>query len=190
MARSCPSRNWQNATATLTLTGTDPTPVAAISLLLAADQAVIDVGVGLYASCARMVEANTTGLTRRRFGVVVPPGCVSARLHVLRCGGPDLVAQANTTGGNTTGGFTGVDVITSPSAALGVERYLQTGASAPTSTAYTVTSAVIDNAPAGSKDRAYELTAALAPAVVEFEVNFAAGVSVEFFNRSPDLELL
>lgn len=190
MSRPPPGRNWKSSTDTLALCGDEVAPVATMALLMAADQIGIDVGAMLYASTAHCVEANTTGLTQRRFGVVVPPACAYARLHVLRSGGNNWTQQTNTTAGNTTGGFTGVDVVTTPSPAMGTERYLQTGAVAATSTEYLVTSATVDNAPAASKDRAFELVAALAPAVEEFEVNLACAVAVEFFSRTADLETL
>lgn len=188
MTRPTPGRDWQGATDTLGLCGDDVSPAAKLSLLLAADQQAVDVGAMLYASCAHCVEANTTNLTQRRFGVVVPMASKYARMHVVRSGGTDAAEQVNTTAGNTTGGFTGFDVISSPSSASGVERYLQTGAVASTSVEILHTSVVIDDVPLSSKDRAFELTAALAPAVVEFEVNLACGVTVEIFSRTADLE--
>ncbi len=193
MARQAPLQHWKGQTTTETICGQDVAPAATQLLLGQADQAPIDVGAMAYATCAHMVEANTTGTTVRRFAVVVPPASRRARLHVTRSGGSaNSTTQASTTAGSTTsGGFTGASVVTASSPTWGDERYLGADATHPSvNVQVLVTADVINDTPGASTNRAFKLPEALHPSIEEFEVTMAAGVGVEVFSRTPDLEAL
>lgn len=190
MARPAPLRHWKSQTTTQTVCGEDPTPTASMALLWAADQVVLDVGAMPYAMTAHCVEANTTGLTERRFGVVIPPACKYARLHITRCGGNTSTSwQSDSTAGSTTsGGFSGSAVVTAPAPIYGDELYFNTGTTPAINVGFLVTSDYIEDAPGGTMNRALKVPEDLKPNVEDFNVTRCAGVGVQVFLRTANLE--
>lgn len=173
----------------------DPTPPAAVSLLQAADGAPVQVLAGLYASCGHACEANLAGLTPRRASVQVPLGVVHSRAWVTRSGSLDALAQlvqaAHEHASATGGGYAGASVSRQDSPVLGAEVYLQTDPALGMSAVATVpTGAQIKDAPVDEIDRALLCTAALAPAVEVYELRQVCGWSLQFFDRTGDLESL
>ena len=198
MARKPPTRSWKSVPAPSvsdTICGDDPTPPAAVSLLIAADATPVQVGAMLYASPGLCFDGNLTGYLQRRFGVVVPVACKRSRLYVTRCGSdpiPQITKQAAHLHGSTTGGgYAGNALSVSQSPATGDEVYLQTHATKPlTSCAIGVTGSQVNDAPTAQLDRALLTPEGLAPAVEVYQVDRAAGVSVQFWSRTDDLETL
>lgn len=196
--RSTPKRSWKAPTTILpstSLVGDDPTPPASIALLLAADGWPVQVGAGLYASPGHAVEANTAGLTTRRLSVMVPPACRYSCLWVTRCGSEDpqnpVKQAAHLHGSAAGGGFAGVSLSKAESGATGAEVYCQTHATLPlTDVAITRTGQQVNDAPTAQIDRALAVTEQLPPAVEVYEVQQVAGVCVQFWSRTDDLETL
>jgi len=196
--RAPPKRSWK-APATLTpgtsLVGTDPTPPAALALLLTADDWPVQVGATLWACPGHAVEANTTGLTSRRVSVLVPPACRYTALWMTRCGSDDLQNQTKQLphqhASLNGGGYTGAAVSSQASGASGTEIYCQTHATLPqTSVAITRTGQQVNDAPTGQIDRALRVVEQLAPRIEVYELTRVAGWCVQFWQRSADLEAL
>ena len=196
--RAPPTRSWK-ATTTISpadsLVGDDPTPPAALPLLLAADGWPVQVGASLYASPAWATEGNNAaaGLNVRRVAVVVPPATRYTRAWVTRCGNGDAqkpIKQAqHSQASSTGGGYTGSPVSKAESPVTGVEVYLQTSATlAMTGCAITGTGTTINDAPTAPIDRALKVPEALAAAVEVYELQNMAGASLQFFDRTADLE--
>lgn len=188
MSRATPNTKWLGAVSTLTVCGTDVAPTATMVLLRSADQSPIDVGCMLYGATAHCVEANTAAVdTKRRFLVVIPPGCHHARMFVTRAGDSAGTSQSDTTAGSTTsGGFAGVSVIKMPSGVGGAETYLP----AAIYSSIIASDSDVNDAPAVSMDRPFKVPETLVAGLELFEVNVAAGVSVAVFQRTADLETL
>jgi hypothetical protein len=173
----------------------DPTPSAAVSLLLAADAAPVLAAFGLYASCAHAVEVNVGGLTPRRCHVVVPPACRRSRVWVTRSGSIDPLvpvqagphSHASATGGGYTAPWTSVQ----DCPVQGAEVYLQTHATLPMDgCAVVATGATVNDAPAAPVDRALAVPEGLSVALELYEFRTVCGWSVQFFERTADLEAL
>ena len=200
MARTPPTRSWKGTTTVApsdSLVGDDPTPPAALSLLLAADDWPVQVGAGLYCSPAWATECNTVaaGLSVRRVAVVVPLACLYGRMWVTRCGNNDALTtpqQAQHSHASTTGGgMAGNPVSVADSPVSGVEVYLQTHATlAMTANSITGTGTTINDAPTAPIDRALLVPEGLSAAVEVYELQNVAGASLQFFAQTSDLESL
>lgn len=198
--RAPPTRSWK-ATTTISpadsLVGDDPTPPAALPLLLAADGWPVQVGAGLHAGPAWATECNNAGagLDVRRVAAVVPLGCRYGRAWITRSGNGDNQTPAkqaqHSHASATGGGYTGNPVSKADSPVVGAEVYLQTDpALAMTSCAIVGTGTTINDAPTAPIDRALKVTPALAAAVEVYEFKNMAGASLQFWDRTGDLEAL
>lgn len=179
------------------LVGDDPTPPAALPLLLSADSWPVEVGAGLYAGAGWATEANNaaTGLSVRRMAVVVPLACRYSRAWVTRCASVDPlnpVQQLDHLHASPAGGgYAGNAISRAASPVAGAEVYLQTDPALPlTAVELAPTGTTINDAPTAQLDRALAVTPALAAAVVVYEFSNVAGAALQFFDRSSDLETL
>lgn len=196
--RAPPKRSWKAPITLLpstSLVGTDPTPPAALPLLLAADDWPVQVGASLYAAPGYAVEANTAGLTTRRLAVMVPPACRYGCLWVTRAGSEDpqnpVKQTAHLHASPTGGGYAGAAISKQDSPALGAEVYLQTHATLPmTHVVITRTGQGINDAPTAQIDRALKVTEQLAPGIEIYEIQNMTGVCVQLWSRTADLEAL
>ena len=198
--RAPPIRSWKGPAAlslTDSLVGDDPTPPAALPLLLSADSWPVQVGAGLYAGAGWATEANNpgAGLGVRRVAAVVPLACRYSRAWVTRCGSADPLNPAQQLehqhASATGGGYTGAAVSKANSPVAGVDLYLQTDpVLAMTELEVVATGTTIDDAPAAQLDRALAVTPALAAAVEVYEFTSVAGMALQFFDRTSDLETL
>lgn len=195
--RGPPKRSWKSTAvleASTSLVGEDPTPPAALPLLLAADGWTVQVGAGLWASPAWATECNTTGVVdTRRVAVLVPPACRYSRAWVTRSGNGDAqnpIKQAQHKHASSTGGgYTGNAVSVADSPVTGAEVYLQTDpALAMTSCAISGTGTAINNAPAAQVNRALAVPEGLAPSVEVYQLQNVAGACLQFWSRTDDLE--
>lgn len=197
--RATPTRSWRAVPAPSPADGivgdSDPTPPAAVTLLQAADGAPVAVGFGLHAVCAHGVEANTAGIETRRVSVIVPPACRRSRLWVTRSGSVDPLAPApqadHEHASGTGGGYAGAAVSVASSLVAGAEVYLQTDAALPmTSLQVAGTGTQVNDAPGAPIDRALAVPEVLGPSLELYQVKNVAGFSVQFFERTADLESL
>ena len=198
--RAPPSRSWKGPAALSvndSLVGDDPTPPAALPLLLAADGWPVQVGVGLYAGAGWATEANNAaaGLAVRRVAAVVPLACRYSRAWVTRggCGDPlNPVQQLEHLHASPAGGgYAGNAISKAASQTSGVEVYLQTDPALPmTGLELAPTGTTINDTPTAQLDRALAVTPALATAVVGYEFSNVAGMALQFFDRTSDLETL
>ena len=195
--RPPPTRSWKSSPAISvndSLVGNDPTPPAAVSLLLAADALPVQVGAMLYASPGLACEANVSGLSVRRIGVVVPVACKYSRLWVTRCGSvaplQPIVQADHKHASATGGGYTGNSVSVASSSSSGSEVYLQTSTTPMTGVEITPTGTTINDAPTAQIDRALLTPLRLFPSVEVYEVQQVCGIAVQFWSRAADLELL
>lgn len=194
--RAPPIRSWKAVPAVApgdSIVGDDPTPPAALSLLLAADNWPIAVGIGLYASPAWPMEANTASLTQRRVAAVIPPACKYSQAWITRSSnddGQNPVQQVGHTHASATGGgYTGNPVSAADSPVAGAEVYLQTDpVLAMTGVAIVATGTTINDAPTGPIDRALATPELLHASVEVYEFNQVAGASLKFWSRTSDLE--
>ena len=179
------------------LVGDDPTPPAALPLLMAADGWPVQVAAGLYAGAGCATEGNNAGagLSVCRVAAVVPLACRYSRAWVTRCGSGDALnpvqqlehLHASPTGG----GYAGNAISKAASPVIGAEVYLQTDpALAMTGLELAPTGTTINDAPTAQLDRALKVTPALATAVEVYEFSNVAGVAMQFFDRASDLEAL
>lgn len=195
--RAPPVRSWKSTPVpgpTTSVVGLDPTPPASLSLLLAAEAAAVQVVAGLYASPSLVFDGNIQN-TVRRIGVVVPVACRYSRAWVTRCGSVDELAPigqlAHKHASSTGGGYAGAPVSTRASLVDGTEVFYATHATKPvTHCEVAATGTGIDDAPAAAVDRALATPEGLAPAVEVYQVEQVAGFSVQFWNRTADLETL
>ena len=198
--RAPPIRSWKGPAALSvsdSLVGDDPTPPAALPLLLGADGWPVHVGAGLYAGAGWATECNNVaaGMNLRRVAVVVPLACRYSRAWVTRCGNADPLQPAQqldhkhaSPGG---GGYAGNAISVANSPVEGAELYLQTDPLlAMTDLAVVPTGTTINDAPTAHLDRALALTPALAAAVAVYEVQNMVGLAFQFFDRTADLETL
>lgn len=197
--RAAITRSWRAEPApdpALGIVGeSDPTPPAAVSLLQAADAAPVQVMAGLYASCGHACQANVAGLAVRRAAVPVPVGVVHSRAWVTRSASLDPLApvvqvdheHASAAGG----GYAGAAVSRATSPLAGADVYLATDpALGLTHVQVVATGAQVNDAPVVQLDRALAATPALAPAVEVYEFRQVCGWSVQWFDRTGDLESL
>lgn len=195
--RAPPSRSWKSTATvgpTSSVVGLDPTPPASLALLLAAEAAAVQVVAGLYASPLLVFDGNVQNKTRR-IGVMVPVACRYSRAWATRCGNVDEmapVAQADHTHASSTGGgYTGVSVSTRASLVDGAEVFFATHATLPvTACEVGPTGSGINDAPTVSVDRSLATPEGLAPAVEVYQVEQVAAFSVQFWNRTQNLETL
>jgi hypothetical protein len=200
--RQAKLRHWKDAIdLTKNLTGTDVSPTATMSLLLEADQIVLDVAM-MYSQPALMFEGNTAGLESRRFSAIIPPGSKYAKFHYIRCYGTGNTPWTVTSAGTDTGGFVdapGADAtgkIVTSWLEYGTETYLETTSPVSSSTPQQTAEYPQYGPPGGTNpvpfamNRAANVPEALRAGLEEMEIVNCAGVSVCVFGRSPNLELL
>lgn len=136
MSRAMPAPGWVSLCASLTpgvepgepatpICGFDASPPAKVSLLRAADDAVMRAVLGGYAHCGRMVDGNLAGQTVHRVYVAWSPGTTRARLWATRCGVKTTgAAQSNTLVSDYS---TFPADMVGASSMLGTEYYMGTG---------------------------------------------------------------
>jgi len=141
----------------------DAHPPAKAVLLADVDARAMALLVTPYSGVAHLCDAVAT---ERVIGVVVTPGWAYARAWLVQSvvdtvGTPVAIGAATQSGGES-----GADLIAIPSPALaqGLALYaVEFGLSRDLTYAYVLSSEVVDDTPTAAKNRAMQLTAALAP---------------------------
>lgn len=174
-----------------------PTAPALVEFLAAADSYVM-AGLACYAQPALMFDGTSSGLSTRRFALIVPPYSERMRAWVTRAGGVvnalnpssqnDTTISAESSTASGTLPATAAEVITTPPGVVGSSSYL--GTTAPWQSVITRTGDEDDAIPSATKDRLLEMTGALTPTVELIEVGAAQGFGLSVVRRSKDLETL
>ena len=141
------------------------------------------------------MECNTTTVSTRRVAAVIPPACRYGAAWITRAAnnnGQNSVQQLPHTHASVTGGgYTGVAVSAADSPLSGTDIYLQTDATqAMTECTIAPTGTTIDDLPIAQMDRALAVPEGLAARVEVYEFKQMAGASLQFWNRTGDLEAL
>ncbi len=194
MARPPNARNWKGENPSKPLTA-EATPAAALTLLTAADNYVVDVATMPYAGCGRLFDA-IVGPPRsdRYLGLMVAPGARHARGVISRQYVP-VGSQAghNSESWTNTGGTSGGDVVTTHNPFANVDptiwgitpffAFLTTGLALLSETGETV-----NDAPSASVDRQYELQTLGHPYVEPMKITWVAGFTVFVSGQIANLE--
>lgn len=179
------------------ITNLDPTPLASIALLLAADSVGMAVGFGLYGACGHMYDSNLSGAPVRRASVIVPPGVTHTRCWVTRWSSPFETgwtpggdySQQKHTSANAVEGLTGANISTQASPCSGSEGFGQT-VSCATAASVVGTAETISPLPLTAIDRALPVVAATGSAPLVYEFGQMGGVCVQFWRRPVNLETI
>lgn len=195
-----PVNSWGGVTPPSPATGVtnlDPTPMASVALLLAADGVGMAVGFGLYAACGHMYDGNLASAPVRRATVMVPPGVTHTRCWVTRFHSPfsggwqpgGNFSQAAHTSANAVEGLTGSNISTQASPCAGTEAFGQTAA-VMTTAKVQPTSETIAPVPLTALDRALPVATATGSDVEVYEFGQMGGVCVQFWRRPVNLEVI
>jgi len=188
-------RNWVGELNSTTAILPSATPPALVEYLWVVDEIINAVATMPYPGAALMYEGNTTNLTTRRFGIIVPPACTWGRAYITRTGIKGTgAAQADSEFDTETSGsldtdttFTADgDTITVPAQTTGAEQYMDVG----TDPGDIRTFRSGDGDGVITKNRRFELPEALEPALEDVETNMACGWSLQIVIQSQDLESL
>ena len=136
-------------------------------------------------------EGNTSGLSTRRFNLSVGLGVNHARAWITRCHVPPGygAAQAATViGTDSSGGFSGNDLITVPAMSGGNESYLDAASVGQARLLYS--GDLVKDGPTTTVNRQIELTEGLSPTVETIEVDYSAGFGLVVVGTTKDRETL
>lgn len=175
---------WE-ATASRHITD-DATPPAKTSLLVAADQAVLDVATTPYCGCGRLFEGGTSGLETRYLALVVAPGSSHATAALSTSRNDTQTAAEDHQLTTTFGGVAGADIITVLSTD---ERDHDFFPNDDLHFAQRITSDYFVAAPAATVERALELEQLLIPKIEPSSVSYVCGLSI-CVRQVEDLETL
>lgn len=192
------SRNWYGESVAKLLTS-EATPPASVSKLALADSYAVDAAVMPYAGCGRVFDATETsgGTVRiqRYLGIIVAPAAVHARGAIARSytffnAGSLMVPSQSWT---NTGGTAGANIVTTQDngAIVGpVVKVYTFGFGLSSVAEIAPTGITINDAPAATMDRQYELTTDNLPYIEPMFITHCGGFSVQVSERLGDLETL
>lgn len=167
----------------------DEHPPARSALLTDADERIMALLVSPYSSVAHICDATA----ERIIGVVVTPGWTHARAWLVQSavdtsGTPSAISAATQSGGES-----GADLIAVPSplAADGVNQLaVEFGLDQDLTSAYVLSSDVIDDTPSAAKNRAFTLTPGLAAYTERWRFTGVTGFTPILCRAVDDLQTL
>ena len=177
--RKPPIRNWKNAVNTADEFIDEVSPPAKVEFLVIADLEVMSAALA-YATPALMYDGTGSGLSPRRFELMIPPAMNHARAWITRTSHGDApgVVQAAATIETTSSGGIGSGsptIITHLPPGTGALGYLDLGNVNATVALHSLTGDLLQDAPGTPLDRQIQVPEGKQPAIEEFSVTLSDG---------------